>query len=291
MRLSAGLLHSSRDLLALLSREALTSEQVAESFHRVGVLPVEEVLEICTRCGWVVVAGAGVLLPSGAGKSLLSEDDYRRAMRVQIRDFIASYQPPWAKLIPRGRRELLIDDEVGQCLREGQLLSETYDDEIIDWWDDLAAATRGQRFDLSTQIGRRGERLSIGYEHRRVGKAPLWQAVDSNLAGFDILSRVSRADSSPLRIEVKASEVPLNDATLHLSRAEWEVAQGAGQHVFHVWSLISHPPMLAVVGKEEMAPNIPSDRGRGVWERVEIPYSVFIDEFSAIGEEPDAPGI
>ena len=291
MRLSAGLLHSSRDLLALLLREALTSEQVAESFRRVGVLPVEEVLEISTRCGWVVVARGGVLLPSGAGKALLSEDDYRRAMRAQIRDFVASYQPPWAKLIPRGRRELLIDDEVDQCLREAQLLSDTYDDEVIDWWDDLAAATRGQRFDLLTQIGRMGERLSIGYERRRVWKDPLWQAIDSNLAGFDILSRVSRDDDSPLRIEVKASEVPLNDATLHLSRAEWEVAQGAGEHLFHVWSLSSNPPMLAVVSREEMAPNIPGDRGRGVWERVEIPYSVFINEFSAIGEEPDAPDI
>lgn len=140
----------------------------------------------------------------------------------------------------------------------------------------MAGLVRGIKSSVLSQTGREGERLSLAYEKDRTGIQPIWQSIESNLSGFDILSCLSDADSAPLQIEVKASENSWNYAEFHLTANEWESATLARNYRFHLWALGKNPK-LAIVPVDQMEKHIPSNAGRGKWETVRIPFSVFSD--------------
>jgi hypothetical protein len=166
-----------------------------------------------------------------------------------------------------------------QCFYEAALDQEPPGDEIISWWDDLAAAARGRTADYLAAVGRAGERCSIAYEESRVGRRPQWCSIESNKSGYDLLSVADASDPAELQIEVKASERPISYADFHVSRNEWEVAQSAERYVFHLWSLTPTNKKLAVLSPEEVLAHVPTENGRGQWESVIIPFSVFGDMF------------
>ena len=133
----------------------------------------------------------------------------KKTIKQQIEKFKKSFfqtpnLPAWAQLTPRGRQETLsaLSPEVWQCFAEAGLIS-SYSDEIVSWWDALAARARGRKSQLQLEIGRQGERLSIKYEEIRTGKKPAWQAIESNLAGYDIISIVDPSDYRKLQIRSK----------------------------------------------------------------------------------------
>lgn len=101
----------------------------------------------------------------------------------------------------------------------------------------MAGLVRGIKSSVLSQTGRTGERLSLAFEKDRTGKQPIWQSIESNLSGFDILSCLSDMDASPLQIEVKASENSWNYADFHLTANEWESATLARNYMFHLWVL------------------------------------------------------
>jgi len=168
-----------------------------------------------------------------------------------------------------------------QCLSEAGLTSSPPSNAAISWWDDLAAAARGRLADYMAKVGREGERHSIAYEERRVGRKPYWQSIESNKSGFDLLSVTEINDEAELQIEVKASERPVPSASFHITRNEWEIATNASHYVFHLWSLITQQ-QLAVLSPAEIKDHIPIEQGRGQWETVVIPFSVFQSRFRPI---------
>lgn len=126
-----------------------------------------------------------------------------------------------------------------------------------------------------TEIGRTGEKLSYEFEKDRTGQYPIWQSVESNLSGFDLLSIVEKSNAKKLRIEVKATTSNLNYAKVHLSKNEWETALASINYIFHLWH-INDTPKLYTTSVEEMNNHIPIDSGEGNWESVEIPFKVLI---------------
>jgi hypothetical protein len=67
----------------------------------------------------------------------------------------------------------------------------------------------------------------------------------------------------------------------HLSRNEWERAQETENHAFHLWAIReNHQASLAVISPEQMGAHVPSDRGDGGWENVEIPFKTFRRHFT-----------
>ena len=72
-------------------------------------------------------------------------------------------------------------------------------------------------------------------------------SIDSNLAGYDIKSRVSEDSSDILLIEVKASTYALGQAVFHVTSHEWNVALTSRAYVFHLWCLSNSKKMLAVI--------------------------------------------
>lgn len=168
------------------------------------------------------------------------------------------------------------------CFTDAGLLSDHLDPGIITWWDIIATKIRTQDQQAKNETGRLGERNTIKYERNRTNSEPIWMSIDSNLAGYDIKSRVSEDSSDILLIEVKASTYALGQAVFHVTSHEWNVALTSRAYVFHLWCLSDSKKMLAVISPDELLPYIPTNNLEGQWESAQIPFSCFEGQFVEI---------
>ncbi len=278
--ISPGIAFGCVELLGAASRNALTPGGVLSL--ALGTVPPRDVLETAIALRWLEISAEGLLTPTVRGERALACDDDRLRMRSLVLDHIDAENPPWLQLASYGRRELLLQAPPGlrQVLVEAGL---AYGDDAdtVHFWDVLAARARGMRNAALTEIGRRGERLTIARERERIGSPPKWIALDSNAEGYDVLSQLSASDSRRLSIEVKATQQSHLSGSFHVSRNEWDFAGEALHHAFHLWDLSGTPPRLAVLSVEQIADHIPSDRGEGNWESAMIPFRVFGPSFTA----------
>lgn len=281
MKLSVGLLYTGHDILDVFSKYQISGETLNGMPARSYVAPYRDSVNFALKCGWLELGDYSILRPSHRGQAILAESNYQEKLRLQIEDFIEVVQPRWCKLIPHGRAQALgfMDADSKQCFREAGLVETPPSDFVVEWWDRLAARSRGRQKDILNDIGRIGERLSIDYETKRVGKAPKWQAIESNADGYDILSYVSESNNSSLTIEVKASVQSIVSATFHVTRNEWEYAKDSGMHEFHIWANVDRRPMLAILSINDLEPHIPINKGQGSWEMAEISYTALSSAF------------
>jgi len=265
--LSPGLLYSAQKLVDTVATNPMDRDQYLWSFRTMLVSPAESVLALSTRCGWIGINEQLGLDVTDMGRKVQSLHSVEERLRQQIKDFIQSVQPAWAKLLPAGRAEALpfMPEAARQCFTEAGLGGSPPNDAVIAWWDDLAAAARGRVADYLAQVGRAGERCSIRFEEGRVGCRPQWHSIESNKSGFDLLSLVSADDDADLQIEVKGSERPVSSATFHISRNEWEVAESAERYVFHLWSMTESAKKLAVLTPQQVKAHVPTENGDGRW--------------------------
>lgn len=282
--LSPGLLYSAQKLVETVSLHPMNRDEFLWSFRTMLVSPAEGVLSLSTRCGWIGVNEQLGLDVTDMGRKIQALPSAEDKLRQQIKDFIQSVQPAWAKLLPAGRSESLpfMPEPARQCFAEAGLNSSPPSDAVIAWWDDLAAAARGRVSDYMAQVGRAGERCSIAYEERRVGRRPNWCSIESNRCGFDLLSSRDTHDLSEIQIEVKASERSVASASFHISRNEWEVAACSESYVFHLWSMSESGFRLAILSPNVIEGHVPMEKGLGRWESLEIPFRVFESAFSEI---------
>lgn len=279
MQFSPGVLQGGMALLDILSRRALTMPQLQSAFPSLGGMPAAQVIEAGFYLRWMSVSSEGMAAATPEGERIRLVEGYEQRLRQAILDYIDAASPPWVQTASFGRKRLLsfAGNKIGQVFLEAGLVDGT-DEAVVAFWDDLAARARGQKDDRLNAIGRQGERLSIAYERERTGQAPKWVAIDNNDDGYDILSIVSADDLRRQSIEVKASTLGLR-GSFFLTRNEWDRALGAEQHAFHVWSLASTPPALAVLDAEAMGGHVAADRGSGEWKSLEIPLSAFRPSF------------
>lgn len=120
-----------------------------------------------------------------------------------------------------------------------------------------------------------GKKLSMQYEERRTNAKPIWQAVESNLLGYDLLSIVNPDDVRSLKIEVKTSNSIISAGSAYITKNEWMVAEISKNYVFHLWAL-QPEPRLYIVEVEKVSEHIPKERGEGKWDNVKIPFSTLI---------------
>jgi len=237
-------------------------------FGRIGVVPAGIAIDFGSNVGWLDGVRGSVTPRGDEVCSLTSED----AAAAAIHDFAKASRPGWLELIPRGRAEagFALPVEVLQCFAFANVL-QGVSPQIVAFWDDLAALARSGDASAKLGIGRDAERLSYEFESTRLGLTPEWRSVESNLAGFDLLSRTS--SGSDLRIEVKGSRAGLGGRAF-VSRHEWEVACGPVDYSFHLWDLSGNVPRLAVVDKELVVQYAPLD-GRGRWESFSFRFAAF----------------
>ena len=168
------------------------------------------------------------------------------------------------------------------CFLEAGLLSDNIDEKVVEWWDSAARQIRALADQEKNETGRSGEISTIKYEKMRTGFEPVWMSVDSNLAGYDIRSVISKDGSSTLLIEVKASYKPLDGADFYVSSNEWRVALSSSAYVFHLWNFCNNKKLLAIVAPNEVLPYIPTNNLEGKWESAKIPYSCFKEKFVGV---------
>jgi hypothetical protein len=279
---SPGLAQACFDLLGIASRNALTFPQIRSSFSQLAGLSTNNVIEISQALKWLRANEEGFAILTPSGTRLQSLTGYEPMLRQALLDYIDVERPAWVQNSTFGRAKVIAfaGNQIGQVFVEAGLAEGT-DNEVVSFWDAMAAMARGQKDDRLNSIGRQGERLTLTHEEGRTGRKPKWVAIDNNGDGYDVLSIVNMNDPRSLTIEVKSSTLGLSGA-FHLSRNEWERALETENHSFHLWAMYTNRnPFLAVISAQDMGSHIPSDNGAGSWESVEIPFKTFEERFTA----------
>lgn len=278
---SPGVAQGCFDLLGIASRHALTLPQIRSSFAYLGGIPGAKVIETAQSLKWLRSNEEGIATISPSGLRLLTLSGYEPMLRQALLDYIDVERPAWMQNATYGRKKVLsfAGAEIAQVFVEAGL-THGVEDDVVAFWDALAARVRGQKKDRLIEIGRIGERLTIAHEETRTGRKPKWVAIDNNEDGYDVLSIVDAADSRSLSIEVKTSTLGIAGA-FHLTRNEWDRSQEVTNHIFHLWDMHDKCyTALAVVSPQELQPHIPSDCGSGRWESVEIPFAAYKQLFA-----------
>jgi hypothetical protein len=237
---------------------------------------IEDVLAVSSNAGWITVQGDGVLTVTDSGQELVNTRNAELRMRMQVERLIDVMQPDWAAMAVQGRSSLLgyTDANVRQCFKEAGLAAGN-SKEVVAWWDRLASRFRGVKDFQYTKIGREGERLSYVREYSRTGVEPSWIALEHADAGYDLVSRASTEDSSPLLVEVKATTQSWNNASFFMSRHEWDILSAHGSAVLHLWGIKDVPAKHAAVSIPELEDHVPLDSGSGQWRKFSCPFRNF----------------
>lgn len=283
--ISPGIVQGCFEVLRIVSRNTVSFPQIRESFAYLGGLPTAKVISTVQGIGWLHVNERGIAYLTPSGLRLLALTGYEPMLRQALLDYVDIERPPWVQNAAYGRARVIrfVGSELAQVFVEAGLAHGTHED-VVSFWDSIAALARGQESSRLLEIGRQGERLSVAYEKARTGCEPKWVAIDNNADGYDVLSIVALDDSRSLSIEVKSSSMGLA-GSLHLTRNEWERSQEIENHIFHLWTINSiSQNALAVIAPTDLQNHIPKDSGAGSWEVVEIPFSLFRPHFIELNE-------
>lgn len=281
-----GLLYRIIDLLELLDQRDNYHTDTIINIHCFHGVETERLISIAITGKWLYINNNQNLCITPQGRNLLLEQESILQLRSQIFTLITILNPSWVATTAQGRQAFVqyAPQEVIQCFRESGLL-DSFDDEVVRWWDQIATRFREARLIDNIKTGRKGERLSYDLEKKRTGKDPYWIALEFDGAGYDIKSQVGSDIEVPLLIEVKASTQSWTNATFFLSRHEWKVLSKETYAVFHLWSLATQPPEYAIIAVANVESHIPLDKGNGEWKIVECPFSVF-ESNSLLGTIP-----
>lgn len=262
------------DFLAEVSEQNLSTSELKNL--RFSSISTQIVVDNVRALGWIVEEPNGRVSIAHRGQECLRLDQATKQLRYLLAEYFLLRRDPWLQLARRGRIHVLLQapSEIAQLLYEAEL-AEGEQDDVVQFWDNLADRIRGDRDRNRTEIGRTGEKLSLAYETKRTGKKPRWVALDSDEFGYDLLSQASQKEPAPTKIECKCSERKLAEATLHLTRHEWETADSSERYYFHLWNTASHKPRLAILCVEDMRPHVPENRSHGSWEMVQVPFIAF----------------
>ncbi len=253
----------------------------------------ESALALAMQCNWITLNDAGSYDFTSFGESIIDRINSMPIKESLYRDILRNYivecRPIWARRIPFGRSEafLIMSDEEQICFKKAGLMRTPVSREEVKWWDSLAEIERQEIASQDERIGRTGEEYTIRYEKERTGVDPVWESVNTNLVGYDILSQKSFDNPRQILIEVKASNRLLKDASLFISQNEWRVASAKynqERYYFYLW-LLSEKPRLAIIPFCEMKKHIPEDRGEGEWKEVCVPFVAFKDVFLTMNDD------
>ena len=280
IRLSPGILASSHKLLQRIqNHKSFNLQSLIEKNINIDGTKVTDVIDTMLKCKWITIdQGNGILSLKGEKYTSEFNPEIKRQM---ISDFIKYTLEPWRTLIPRGRKECIayIPADVYACFQSAALLETPPSDDVVLWWDQQSQIIRSNQVLLSLNIGRIGEKLTIQYEKRRTEIMPIWKSVESNLAGYDVLSILEKGRTEKLAIEVKTSERSIDIATASITRNEWDTAIGSKHYLFHFWLLRNMHQKLAILSTDDLSSHMPKDQGLGKWKDATLQYNLFAQNF------------
>lgn len=268
MYFSVGVLHSSFAFMKLVKQTEMTDNDFLGTFRLLNVADAKVVLSACLHYNWVSVNERNKLIVAPEGNRILEIKTPPARLREQLYQMIVLDNPLWASNLYLGRKESskFFPTDVAQCFEEAQLLND-YSIDIVRWWDKAANLSRGKNDIAMIELGRCAEAMSIEYEQKRTKITPHWVAIDSNLAGYDILSQVSPECQETLAIEVKGCRNSLN-VCFYLTRNEWDSAKLIKNYIFHVWHINHYENILYILSPQDIALYVPDDTNCSTWEKM-----------------------
>ena len=278
MAFSVGVLYSAFEFLQFAAVNTFTAEEFSNE-KRFALTKPHEILEVAQNCNWIQLTVEGRIILTKRGQAIVESGSSAAGLRCQIEDLIIFHDPPWASKIRHGRKETIpaMPGDVRQCFQECGLL-DPWDKDILieEWWGAASIIARTRRGEKLSKTGRTAERWSCDYESSRTGVAPERTYLDTNFAGYDVLSQLSDVDATPLPIEVKGSERRPKEADFVMTRNEFKAARDSQKYQLHLW-YVGQPKQLFVVSFDEVAKHLPIDRGEGKWENVRVPFAPFME--------------
>ncbi len=289
IRLSMNVVSSAIRLLKYINDGLVKSNDEIESLYTIGDIDVDDLLEMIEKCILVEPQDSSKQI-TNSGKYIVNESDNKNtgnAIRMFLERYVVQVAPAWSRRIPFGRNEafLFMTKDEQACFYEASLMNKSPAEDEIIWWDRIAAQIRNEKEEAKLNTGRIGERLTIQYEIMRTGVRPEWKAIDTNMAGYDVMSVVSRDVRAPLLIEVKSSQENLTGAFCHITSHEWNVSNLSASYLFYFWSINNNKTKIAILNHDDIAPHIPENHMNGEWESVKIPFYAFRDRFSEWRED------
>lgn len=237
------------------------------------------------QCEWIVSDSRSVFFTE-RGNEIIQEFNGLEISRPLwlnvLYDYVSICRPSWANMIPYGRREtyLFMTNDEKRCFIESGLMEGT-EDVVVAWWDRLAQLFRGEHSDQLEDVGRIGERITLQYEKKRTHSIPIWESVDSNRSGYDIMSKKELDSDESILIEVKSSFKRIEEARMIITRNEWDVAScgyNINRYFFYLW-LLGDSKRLAIIPAKEIIKHIPQEMGCGHWKTLEIGFELFRLDF------------
>ena len=280
--ISDGLVSESLLLLKSISEFNCKNQDQVRELHVTYGINKHVALSFAIQCGWIEAAADSIaitpkgecIISSFSGHSI-SEALWQRILY----DYVSLSKPAWSGLIPKGRQEtfLFMTPDEQRCFIQSGLMKKPVTVQVLKWWDNLADEIRGVKQEDKNNTGRTGELLTLAYEKERTGLDADWEAVESNLAGYDILSYHDASGSGRILIEVKSSLQSIDCAEMIISRNEWDTAScdyNIDRYYIYAW-LLSGEKRLAIIPARLIETHIPEDVGSGKWKEISIPFSLF----------------
>lgn len=286
IRLSVNLLNTTLEFLKTIDIfDSCNVKQLPLITHFYQI-PYENLYDISSKCKWIHKKDKKICISESGKEILNNQTDQQATFRKMIFDYTCCYKPIWGYRIPFGRKEasLMMSKDDISCFYEAGLLTSVPDRNIISWWDKLAAKFRMHSEEYRNDIGRTGEFLTIQYEENRTNAKPKWISLETNLAGYDIISQISNNNDTSLLIETKSSSQNINNAYFYISSREWDTATISKNYSFYLW-LIGTQNKLAIISPKMVGQYIPINKGVGEWTSAKIPFNVFEREFKSINED------
>jgi len=279
IRLSPGILVSSHHLLKKMFEHKHYDILHFTETHTIDGTKTLDVVDTIKACEWIEIIDGTAKLTS-RGIQIAQTFDIK-IKRLMIGDYIKHSTDSWISIIPRGRKEcsLYFPSDVLACIKNAGLLIIPATDDIVLWWDQQSQLIRKEQELAALEIGRIGEKLTLEYEKKRTGKNPTWKSIESNLAGYDVLSILKKDSTIRLSIEVKTSEKPIETAKAYITRREWDVAINSENYMFYFWLIDGNQKKLAILNVNELRVNIPNDEGEGEWLKATIPFNFYANKF------------
>lgn len=258
---SPGAFEAARAIRALRQRHPLMSAQEAAGLA-----------EALSADGYDFEAGAILESELAADTSFVSASKFYR----DCIEALVQRNPIWIKLITLGRQKFVqkLPSDEQNCFEFSGLLSDPPLQDVIDWWDRIAGASRKEQQLAIMERARQAEQLSLEHERTRlstlgINLKPLWVAFEDNTLGYDIIS-YDQGTPSPVSRLIEVKSTIVSPLRFHVSRNEWDEAIKYGsRYFFHIWDL--RGPTLHIRTASEIALKIPSDNASGLWQNAIIP--------------------
>ena len=193
--------------------------------------------------------------------------------------FIKLSKPSWTRKLIHGINDARLgihDADTKQVFSELGLFDEYNKIEVKRWWNKVSKFCRDIKNDKLTEIGMKGELLTLQFEKTRTGIDPLHSSMESDEYGYDIKSQMSSEDNSDLFIEVKTTERPLNNARLYLTKNEvkW-CMELTPNYLIYLWQIIGNRSKLKIISPSDLKKHIPTNNCEGIWESMSLKYESF----------------